>query len=77
MDDMELVIERFGFGRDSTLAELLRDGIHEGFILEDEWRLTKVDGETCIPEGRYEIKLRKSGGLHQRYNERFPSFHRQ
>ena len=74
--DMDLIIERFGLARDSTLAEVLVDGFHECFGLEDERRKVKVPGETCIPEGRYEIKLRTEGGLHRRYLERFPSTHK-
>ena len=35
---MELLLERFGMGRDSTLGELLVDGLHVCFALEDERR---------------------------------------
>ena len=28
-----------------------------------------------IPYGRYEIKLRKEGGFHKRYSDRFPDIH--
>jgi len=73
---MDLILDRFGMGRDSTLGELLVDGLHECFTLEDERRRVKVQGETCIPAGRYEIKLRAEGGLHQKYLARFPSTHR-
>lgn len=73
---MNLTIERFAFGRDSTLGELLVDGLHECFTLEDERRVEKVQGETCIPVGRYRIKLRTGGGMHARYLARFPSIHR-
>jgi len=51
------------------------DGLHECFTLEDERRRVKVQGETCIPAGRYEIRLRREGGLHQKYLARFPSTH--
>lgn len=73
---MNLTLERFGFGHDSTLGELLVDGIHEGFTLEDERRRVKVQGETCIPVGRYRILLRSEGGMDQRYRVRFPTLHR-
>jgi hypothetical protein len=46
------------------------------FTLEDEARDVKVAGETRIPAGRYQIKLRTEGQFHQRYSMRFPSFHR-
>ena len=73
---MDLLLDRFAFGRDSTLGELLVDGIHECFTLEDERRRVKVPGETCVPAGRYEIRLRRQGGLHQKYQIRFPALHR-
>jgi hypothetical protein len=73
---MEITLDRFGFGIDSTLGELRLDGLHGGFTLEDERRRTKVPGETCIPTGRYEIRLRTVGELHRRYKARFPDLHR-
>jgi hypothetical protein len=67
---------RYGFGLDSTLARLSIDAESFGFVLEDERRLVKVRGETCIPPGRYEIKLRAEGGKHQDYLDRFPELHK-
>ena len=47
------------------------------FVLEDEERTVKVFGETRIPEGVYEIKLRTEGGFHQKYLEKFGNeFHK-
>ncbi len=46
------------------------------YTLEDEHRTVKEYGETRIPEGEYEIKLRKEGGFHQRYRERFGDRHK-
>jgi len=73
---MEITHERFAFGHDSTLSQLRIDGLHECFALEDERRRTKVHGETCIPVGRYEIRLRAEGGMHEQYARRFPELHR-
>lgn len=73
---MLIVHERFGFGEDTTLAAIRVDSLHECFALEDERRRTKVHGETCIPLGRYELKLRKEGSLHEKYKARFPGVHR-
>ena len=72
---MNLEIIRYGYGNDSTLGRLLVDGEFECFTLEDERREVKVSGETCIPPGRYEIKLRAEGGMHERYKDRFPEMH--
>ena len=46
------------------------------YTLEDEFRSAKVAGETRIPEGKFSITLRKEGGRHQRYSERFASIHK-
>lgn len=73
---MTLEIHRYAFGDDSTLGRLSIDGHLYCFTLEDERRTVKVSGETCIPPGRYEIKLRTEGGLHAKYSERFPELHK-
>ena len=41
------------------------------FTLEDEHREIKVMHHTRIPEGIYKLKLRKHGGFHTRYLERY------
>lgn len=43
--------------------------------LEDERRAVKVAGETRIPAGTYEIKLRSEGGLTKKYAEKFADIH--
>lgn len=72
---MELKVLRYGRGSDSTGGLLFIDGDHFGYVCEDEYRKEKVPGETRIPPGRYEIKLRDEGGMTQRYHSRF-EFHR-
>tara|TARA_Y100000114_G_C11656178_1_gene276712 strand:+ start:124 stop:708 length:585 start_codon:yes stop_codon:yes gene_type:complete len=66
---------RTQFGSDATNGMLFLDGVFECFSLEDEYREQKIRGETCIPEGSYEVVLRKEGGFHQRYSSRY-SFHK-
>ncbi len=73
---MNLEVRRYAFGDDSTLSKIDIDGEPECFGLEDERRTMKVRGETCIPPGRYEIKLRTEGGMNGRYAERFPETHK-
>ena len=46
------------------------------FTLEDEHRALKVKGETRIPDGHYQIKLRKEGGFHSRYTKKYNDIHR-
>ena len=87
---MELEVIRISSGTDSTNGILLEVDRHasaphaEGFrckrtflayTLEDEQRDEKVYGETRIPEGTYQLGLRKEGGYHARYSKRFPSLH--
>ena len=46
------------------------------YTLEGEKRDKKVFGETRIPSGTYEVKLRTTGGYHAKYSKRFPDIHR-
>jgi hypothetical protein len=72
----KLKLIRFNHSEDDTQGLLFWD--HPGqpldflcFTLEDEHRDVKVKHETRIPEGLYKLKLRKWGGLHTRYLERY------
>lgn len=73
-------VVRFGFGQDSTISRLYR--IAKGkrtflcYMIEDERRFTKVQGETCIPVGSYEVLLRREGGMHSRYIDRYGGKHK-
>lgn len=64
-------------GVDHTYGKLTFEGLKFDTI-EDEYRAVKVPGETRIPEGLYEIILRKEGGMHRRAlsDPRFMGFHR-
>ena len=85
---MKLEVIRFSSGTDSTNGLLLEvieqgneiDGLWQqkkflAYTLEDEQRDTKVLGETRIPNGIYNLGLRKVGGYHARYTKRFPHIH--
>ena len=77
---MKLEVIRFSSQNDSTLG-LLFDVTHGRkflcFTLEDEARDTKVKGETRIPAGIYDLKLRTDGGYHYRFLKKFgPAFHK-
>ena len=88
---MKLEVLRISSGPDSTSGVLFivddaADNPHgEGFrckrsfvcyTLEDEKRDKKVFGETRIPAGTYEIKLRTEGGYKAKYSKRFSGIHR-
>ena len=72
---LELKLLRYGSGPRSTGGALLIDNVFHCHTCEDEYRAVKVPNETRIPAGRYNIKLRHSGGMNQKYTDRF-SFHR-
>lgn len=46
------------------------------YTLEDEHREEKVMHETRVPAGRYKITLRKTGGFHRRYTDKYPNMHK-
>jgi|TARA_R100001530_G_C4281849_1_gene145767 hypothetical protein len=73
---MKLQVIRTQFGEDATNGLLFIDGVFECYTLEDEYRDVKVMHETCIPEGEYEIKLRRVGGFHSRYVKKYGDFHK-
>lgn len=73
---MRILVERFGFGRDSTIGQMFVAGQHPCWTLEDEYRREKVQHETAIPYGEYPVTLRTVGGFHARYTDRFPDMHR-
>ncbi len=54
---MILTLDRDQFDSDCTLGQLSVDEQYECWTLEDPWREpgVKVDGDTCIPAGRYEV----------------------
>lgn len=56
---MELHLERNECGRSFTIGSLSVDGTWECWTLEDQLRPrgVKVAAQTCIPSGRYEVKL--------------------
>ena len=82
---MELLLQRFSTGDESSLGTLHR--IEEVdtdtgsgslslpefkcFTLEDQPNEPKVPGETRIPAGRYQIELRNEGGMNERYAAKF------
>jgi len=55
-----LTVERFSLKQDWTLSKYYFKGQLFGFGVEDEKRVVKVHGETCIPDGIYELGHRVS-----------------
>tara|TARA_R110002012_G_scaffold163585_1_gene325929 strand:- start:387 stop:866 length:480 start_codon:yes stop_codon:yes gene_type:complete len=77
---MKLKVLRFSSQEDSTSGLLFLEGdLGLEFLcytLEDEARALKIRGETRVPAGTYEIKLRTEGGFHEKYKKRFSSIHK-
>ena len=77
---MKLEVLRFSSQEDSTSGLLFEIGdLGRRFLcytLEDERRVLKVKGETRVPAGTYNIKLRKEGGFHAKYTKKYGGFHR-
>ena len=77
---MKLLVLRFSSQKDSTNGILFEvTDVGKRFLcytLEDEHRVLKVRGETRVPDGIYNIELRKEGGFHNRYTKKFFDIHR-
>jgi hypothetical protein len=57
---MLITIKRLYKTDNSTIGELLIDGIFECFTLEDKERDVKIKGETAIPKGTYKVIINES-----------------
>ena len=57
---MILTVVREPSKNGATLGELLLDGVHEAWTVEDEVRDVKIPGETAIPAGKYRVVLTMS-----------------
>ncbi len=68
---MNLKLKRFSGADESTLGLISVKRKFFCYSLEDQFNEPKVPGETRIPAGRYEIKLRNEGGMVTRYKKRF------
>jgi hypothetical protein len=70
-DEYNLLLNRLYDNGGDTLGILyypdIQSNLRYVFSLEDEYREVKKYGETRIPAGRYEIQLRKEGGIYDSY----------
>lgn len=56
----EITLSRFIARNRATCGAIFIAGRFICFTLEDEKRLQKVYGQTCIPDGRYEVEVSNS-----------------
>jgi len=68
---MKLEVLRYNSKADYTDGLLFVNNKFECYTLEDEARTVKVYGETCIPDGTYDIELRTVGGFNTKYLNKF------
>ena len=73
---MVITVQRAIQTEEATIGGLSVDGVGECMTLEDVHRDQKVVGETRIPAGKYQIKLRNAGGMTKRYTQRFGDLHK-
>jgi hypothetical protein len=73
---MELTVDRYQHNPQETIGRFYIDGVYQCYTLEDQHRDIKVKGDTRIPSGRYEVKLRREGGHHMKYAKKFPDIHK-
>jgi len=72
---MILLLQRFKRDAKTTIGKLDINGYFECFILEDAERCEKINGQTAIPKGSYQIKFREEDTpLTKRYQDRFDWF---
>lgn len=68
---MQLIVERFCAGGTYTLGRLKNNNKHMCFTMEDPYQAQKIQGNTRIPAGKYELVLRAEGGKYRQYLDRF------
>ena len=57
---MKIQIKRLHRTENSTIGELLIDGVWECYTLEDKERDVKIKNETAIPRGTYKVIINQS-----------------
>lgn len=72
MSDLVLRMKRFISNTHTTIG-ILRSDKYSFFTLEDAFRPKKIAGITRIPQGIYEIKYRKEGGMLDDYKKLYPN----
>jgi len=72
---MKLKLKRYSDDGDSTLGLFYIDGKFVCYTLEDESREVKVKGETCIPEGTYNVIYQDTiTPMTERYRDKYDWF---
>jgi len=72
---MQTFLLRYKSNDTATLGKFYIEKDFQCYILEDPYRPVKIKHKTRIPEGNYEIILRKYGRFHNIFLKRYPEFH--
>ena len=74
---MKVEVLRLKDDGNTTVGVFLIDGVGFCGTIEDEARTVKVQNETCIPTGTFNLSLRNEGGYNQKYLDKYGSdFHK-
>lgn len=73
---MNILVTRLAQIGKATTSAIFIDGLFECFGLEDIYREIKVPGETRIPAGIYDLRLKLDGKKNDEYKIKFPEFHK-
>lgn len=75
MSTIHNLLQRYSDNGESSLGLWFTDKKFDGYTLEDEARTVKVAGETRIPAGTYELRLREViTKLTEQYRAKYPWF---
>lgn len=72
---MHIRVDRDFSNKEATLSKIYLDDVFYCYGLEDQYQEIKIQDETRIPAGTYNIKLRNAGSMTKKYSARY-SFHR-
>lgn len=72
---MLIKIQRMVVSLNSTIGHLSLDEFSCN-TLEDAPHQVKIHGETCIPAGQYQIRLRTQGSKSPAYAKKYPDMHK-
>jgi hypothetical protein len=72
---MKLLVDRYRSKKTAAYG-ILRDITSDKpkflcYTLENPNRDVKIEKQTCIPDGTYPVTLRKEGGMHAKYKDKF------
>ncbi len=68
---MLIQVHRINDDGNSTIGFMTINGEFQCFTLEDTFNEPKIYGKTRIPEGSYEVTLRREGGMVKKYDDRY------